>query len=90
MGEGWSDFFALEFLTPEGAPLDGAYPTGEYFLQAWGVGIRAYPYSTEMKVNPVTYAMLGRVNSRPAIHDDGGIWVRRALGDAGQSHSPVR
>ena len=76
MGEAWSDFFALEMLTPEGAPLDGAYPVGEYFTQSWGNGIRTRPASTNLEVNPLTYASLGRVVSFPSVHADGEIWTQ--------------
>lgn len=76
MGEAWSDFFALEFTTPEGAPPGGVYSVGDYFLQRLSVGFRTRPYSTDMDVNPVTFADFGRVTFLPAIHNDGGIWVQ--------------
>ncbi|MBM3783668.1 MAG: hypothetical protein FJW30_04865 [Acidobacteria bacterium] len=75
MNEAFSDFWALEFLTPEGAPPDGIYPYGEYLYNTFGVGIRSRPYSTNMEVNPLTYADLGRAISAPQIHNDGGIWM---------------
>ncbi|MEO7142415.1 MAG: M36 family metallopeptidase, partial [Bryobacteraceae bacterium] len=75
MGEAWSDFFALEFLTPQGAPPDGGYDFGAYFSQAFGNGIRPYPYSTNFNINPLTYADLGHVIYRPEAHADGCIWV---------------
>lgn len=74
MGEAWSDFFAIEFTLPDGAPADGVYPTGEYFEQLWGSGIRTRPYSTNLDVNPLTYANLGFVTSSPEVHADGEIW----------------
>lgn len=74
MNEAFSDFWATEFLLSEGAPPDGVYPVGEYLFQTFGVGIRSRPYTTNMEINPLTYADLGRVVSAPAIHDDGGIW----------------
>lgn len=75
LSEAFSDFWAFEFMTPEGAPVDGVYPYGEYVYNRWGVGIRGRPYSTNMEINPLTYRDLGRVIAFPAIHDDGGIWV---------------
>ena len=75
MGEAWSDFFALEFLTPEGAPADGVYPFSEYPDQAWGRGIRTRPYSTRTDVNPLTFANLGHVIYEPEVHSDGEIWM---------------
>lgn len=74
MGEAWSDFFAIEFLTPAGAPADGVYPFSEYPDQVFGLGIRTRPYSTRMDVNPLTYANLGHVIFEPEVHADGEIW----------------
>ncbi|MBM3735282.1 MAG: hypothetical protein FJW39_05785 [Acidobacteria bacterium] len=76
MGEAWSDFFALEFLSPEGAPVDGVYGAAEYLFNAFGTGLRTRPVSTRMDVNPLTFADLGRVISFPQVHADGEIWVQ--------------
>ena len=82
MGEGWSDFFGLEFTLPEGAPADGVYPFAEYLLQDFARGIRSRPYSTDMSINPLTYGQYGRVTwFGPEEHDDGEIWMS-ALWDA--------
>ena len=41
-----------------------------------GCGIRTRPYSTDMNVDPITYANLaGKVSSTPEVHADGEIWV---------------
>ena len=65
MGEGWSDFFALAMLAD---PLDnpnapypvGAYTTfnafGQVFVDNYYYGIRRFPYSTDLSINPLTYA----------------------------------
>jgi hypothetical protein len=74
MGEGWSDFFAIEMLTPDGAPVDGVYPFSEYPDQVFGRGIRTRPYSTRLEVNPLTFSHLGRVYFMPEVHADGEIW----------------
>jgi hypothetical protein len=74
MGEAWSDFYSLEFTVPEGAPVDGVYPQGEYLFQGFGTGIRTRPYSTRMEVNPLTFAHLGHVTLFPEVHADGEIW----------------
>ncbi|HYZ85315.1 MAG TPA: M36 family metallopeptidase, partial [Bryobacteraceae bacterium] len=79
MGEGWSDFFALELTLPEGCDPDGLYPAGEYFTQAFGTGIRTRPYSTNLDINPLTYAAYGNVINFPEIHADGEIWVTALL-----------
>jgi hypothetical protein len=79
MGEAWSDFFALEFTVPEGAPPDGVYAGGDYLFQRVNVGSRTRPYTTDITMNPITFADMGRVSSLPAIHQDGGIWVEALL-----------
>ena len=75
MGEAWSDFFGLEYTLPEGSPVDGSYSVGEYLAQSPGTGIRSRPYSTDMSINPLTYARLGNVITRPEVHADGEIWM---------------
>jgi hypothetical protein len=75
MGEAWSDFFAMEFTQAPGTPADGVYSSGEYFIQAFGIGIRNRPYTTNLEINPLTYAQLGKATRFPQIHNDGNIWV---------------
>jgi extracellular elastinolytic metalloproteinase len=76
MGEGWSDFYAMEFLTPDGAPPDGVYPVSQYFFQAWGQdSVRTRPYSTNMDLNPLTFEDIGKVIPFQEVHADGEIWV---------------
>ena len=78
MGEGWSDFFGLEYTLPDGTPTQGQFLAGEYFEQAWPRGIvRSRPYSTDLALNPLTYANLGGVLGEgiPEVHADGEIWV---------------
>ncbi len=75
MGEAWSDFYGLEYTLPEGAPADGFYPAGEYFFGTYGSGIRSRPYSTDLAIDPLTYADLGRVIPFPEVHADGEIWM---------------
>ncbi|MBF9143181.1 M36 family metallopeptidase [Hymenobacter properus] len=77
-GEGWSDFFALMMTTDWGnTPLtDGprARPMGTYAQgqAASGGGIRRYPYSTNMAVNPLTYANMA---TSTEVHNIGEIWA---------------
>ncbi len=72
-GEGWSDFIAL-FLTstvansPDEARAIGNYVQG---FSTTGPGIRPYPYSRNMAVNPVTYDDI-QVLSIP--HGVGSVW----------------
>jgi hypothetical protein len=76
MGEAWSDFYGIEYTTPDGAPPDGVYPGAQYFDQSWGTGdIRSRPYSTDMSIDPVTFANLGHVIEYPEVHADGEIWM---------------
>ncbi len=64
MGEGWSDYMALMVTTdwPKATKNDGpnARPLGTYVLGQGtdGPGIRYYPYSTDINVNPWTYDSL--------------------------------
>lgn len=76
MGEAWSDFFSLEFTIPEGAPLDGVYPTAGYLSQDFINGaFRSRPTTTDTTINPLTYSDMGKVIGRPEVHADGEIWV---------------
>ena len=73
MGEGWSDWWALT-LTPEATDTrDTARGMGSYvgFEGPDGPGIRNFPYSTEMTVNPQTYEDIGGTN---VPHGVGEIW----------------
>ena len=62
MGEGWSDFYALSFLSAPGDDVDGNYALGAYaayrlagLTQNYYFGIRRYPYSTDLSKNPLTF-----------------------------------
>jgi hypothetical protein len=66
MGEGWSDFYALSLLGEEADDVDGTFATGGYLTFRLGgppggleenyyFGIRRYPYSTDLKKNPLTF-----------------------------------
>ncbi len=74
MGEGWSDFFALATTVAPGSK--GATPRGigNYVLreQPGENGIRTYPYSTDMRVNPLTYEFVIDNNT---IHNVGEVWA---------------
>ena len=72
-GEGWSDWFGLVMTTNSSNNSDenrgvGTFAIGE---PTNGVGIREYPYSRDMTVNPHTYADVPNV----AIpHGVGSVW----------------
>ena len=69
MGEGWSDFYSLSLLAVSGADPHAQFPAGSYASRQWSApapygtigeanyfwGIRRYPYTTDMKVNPLTF-----------------------------------
>jgi Fungalysin metallopeptidase (M36)/Secretion system C-terminal sorting domain/Fungalysin/Thermolysin Propeptide Motif len=78
MGEGWSDYFGL-MLTQDWASslvTDGFNKPrgiGTYALNQpiTGVGIRQYPYTTNMAVNPFTYSNITTV---AVPHGIGSVW----------------
>lgn len=77
-GEGWSDYMAL-MLTQNWATTTIAYKAkprgvGTYAIGEGvnGTGIREYPYSTDMGINPMTYANVGGVSTQ--VHYIGTVW----------------
>ncbi len=73
MGEGWGDWWALMFTQkPSDTKLAG-YGVGTYLLgqSNTGPGIRRFPYSFNMAINPLTY---GNFNLNNEVHDSGEIW----------------
>ncbi|MCC6125070.1 MAG: M36 family metallopeptidase, partial [Pirellulales bacterium] len=73
MGEGWSDWWALMFTQKPTDTKMGKYPAATYVLgqSPTGGGIRRYPYSFDMTVNPLTY---GNIKLYPEVHDAGEVW----------------
>lgn len=72
-GEGWSDFFALMFTihpNDSGAMARsiGTFANGDSMN---GRGIRRFPYSTNMSINPETYGYLA-VSAE--VHNIGEVW----------------
>jgi len=77
MGEGWSDWVALA-LTAD--PADSATTSrgiGTYviFEPTTGTGIRPTPYTTDMTVNPSTYASVADVVNISRPHGIGYVWA---------------
>ncbi len=78
MGEGWSDFFALMLTHDWGSALItdgfnkprgiGTYARNEAIT---ATGIRQYPYTTNMAVNPFTYS---NVTTVAVPHGVGSVW----------------
>ncbi|RTR35009.1 rhombosortase-dependent M36 family metallopeptidase [Shewanella atlantica] len=88
MGEGWGDFHALLLVSEaDDAKLEGnelfqkAYAAVSY-VGSFYTGIRNYPYSTDMTVNPLTFANVELGNGTGAdrygnaeVHDAGEPWA---------------
>jgi extracellular elastinolytic metalloproteinase len=72
-GEGWSDFFALALTAKPGDKGTDGRGIGTFvFNQAVsGVGIRDFKYSTDMGINPMTYAY---VRNNRGVHYVGTVW----------------
>lgn len=59
MGEGWSDWFGLNMQMKTGDAGTDAKTIGTYVVAQdpdTGSGLREFPYSTDMTINPRTYA----------------------------------
>ena len=74
-GEGWSDFFALALTKKASDNKNTARGVGNYVdgKTPSGGGIRNYPYSYDMSINPLTYAALGTTVDE--VHDIGEVWA---------------
>lgn len=57
MGEGWSDWFALMLQIKPGDVGASPKGIGTFVINQdpTGSGLRSYPYSTDMSINPLTY-----------------------------------
>jgi hypothetical protein len=71
MGEGWSDFFGASFLDDGSAPLDAPRPVGAYVTGQPVRGVRTYPYSTQLDINPLTF---GDIRYNSEVHAQGTVW----------------
>jgi len=70
-GEGWSDFFALALTKKSSDTKDTPRGIGNYVegQDATGPGIRTYPFSYDMAINPFTY---GDMETLPVDLDNSG------------------
>ncbi len=79
MGEGWSDYISLMTVTDwhKAHKGDGALPRtlATYVLNQPpnGGGVRQFPYSTDMTINPHTYADIAATSGEP--HGIGEVWT---------------
>jgi hypothetical protein len=69
MGEGWGDWYALNYLHREG--LDDGSVVGEYVTGNSQRGIRNWAYDA----NPTTFGDVGYDLTGPEVHADGEIWT---------------
>jgi extracellular elastinolytic metalloproteinase len=70
MGEGWSDFMAIAYATLPSMDRTYINRFGSWISNRPN-GIRKYPYSTDMNVNPHTYAKADRESG---VHAVGNVW----------------
>jgi extracellular elastinolytic metalloproteinase len=76
MGEGWSDWFALNLTTHPSDTATTPRGVGTYvsFQPPDGDGIRPTPYTTDMLVNPSTYDSLKDTTNISQPHGIGYVW----------------
>ena len=74
MGEGWSDFLGVLLTIEPGDSGTDVRGVGTYLFGQGqgGPGIRTYPYSTDMAVNPQTYNSIMSTGGQP--HAVGEVW----------------
>lgn len=72
-GEGWSDFFALAITAKATDNPQIGRGIGTYLIaeDTTGVGIRDYPYSRNMTINPTTY---NSIKTNSEVHYVGFVW----------------
>lgn len=73
MGEGWGDFWGLMLNQRSADTANMGFGIGTYVLGQpnTGPGIRAFPYSFDMSIDPLTY---DDYNTNNAVHFGGTIW----------------
>jgi extracellular elastinolytic metalloproteinase len=73
MGEGWSDFFSLIVQAKPGDNGAMARGIGNFANRGTpsDIGIRTYPYSTDMSINPDTYSQ----STGAGVHRLGSVWA---------------
>lgn len=70
MGEGWSDFYAITIGLETTDTRATDYTMGPW-IRSRPSGIRTYPYSTSLSLNPMTYEF---AEGSPLVHYIGSIW----------------
>ena len=83
-GEGWSDWFSLMLQMKPGDVGTTPLGIGTFVFNepTTGGGIRDYPYTTDMTINPMTYAYTNNYqytdtngNTQTEIHGTGSVWA---------------
>jgi hypothetical protein len=76
MGEGWSDFYGMALTASASDTRTTARGVGTYvsFQPSTGAGIRPTAYSTDMAVNPATYASVADTVNISLPHGIGYVW----------------
>ncbi|NQX78269.1 M36 family metallopeptidase [Gilvibacter sp.] len=74
MGEGWSDWYGLVMTMEPGDAGVDPRGVGTYLFNEGpdGAGIRPFPYSTDMNINPQTYDF---IQSSAIPHGVGSVWA---------------
>lgn len=77
MGEGWSDWWSLMFTQKAGDTANDRRPVGNYVLgqPANGGGIRRFPYSFDMSINPQTLGDFNGGFPNNEVHNAGELWA---------------
>lgn len=74
-GEGWSDFYGLMLsMTPAVCSIPRGVGTYPSFEAPDGRGIRRYPYTPDMDVNPFTFADVSNT-AQTVPHGVGSVWA---------------
>jgi len=72
MGEGWGDFWATQLRQRGDYERTKLFPMGDYDTNQVN-GIRKFPYTTLMSVNPETYGYITRTGYE-GVHAKGEVW----------------
>ncbi|MEO0421817.1 MAG: M36 family metallopeptidase [Pseudomonadota bacterium] len=74
MGEGWSDWYAVAMTGKVGDTADMPRGVGTYLIYqpTDGTGIRSFPYSRSLEVNPFSY---GDIATQSIPHGVGSVWA---------------
>jgi len=73
MGEGWGDFFATGLRQRQFYNREMVFPMGPYSFNN-PRGIRKFPYTTDLLINPSTYTYLNNAGYE-GVHAKGEVWA---------------